>query len=129
MSDGAAVVQYIPGAPRRAFQPGSVVAGIARPLSAVHNNFCLRHFSLCRRPQQLSVSAWVLSPPKFPKERRETRRRDGLTRGLNVPLNGRCGKEGRDQPSTRPGIEPRTSWLAIRDLINCSNLTHTNVQP
>ena len=29
------------------------------------------------------------------------------------------------QPSTRPGIEPRAFWLAVRDLTNCTNLPHS----
>ena len=28
------------------------------------------------------------------------------------------------EPATRPGIEPGTSWLAVRDLSNCANLAH-----
>ena len=28
------------------------------------------------------------------------------------------------QPSTRPGIEPGTFWLVVRDLTNCANLAH-----
>ena len=37
-----------------------------------------------------------------------------------------CG-EGRSfkvHPSTRPGIEPETFWLVVRDLTNCARLTH-----
>ena len=41
----------------------------------------------------LSTSVWVLSSP--PIERRETR------------------------PTTRPGIEPGTVWLAVKDLTHC----------
>ena len=38
-----------------------------------------------------------------------------------------CGKRRLSyvQPLTRPGIELRTFWLAVRDLTNCANLTHT----
>ena len=46
---------------------------------------------------------------------------------LNVPLHERCGerRSPKVQPSTRPGIEPGTSQLAVRDLTNCANLAHT----
>ena len=66
----------------------------------------------------LSTSVWVLLSP--PIERRETRPR------LNVPVHGRCGerRSTKVQPSTRPGLEPGTSWLAVRDLTNCANLAH-----
>ena len=39
----------------------------------------------------------------------------------------RCGAERRSpkaQPSTRPGIEPGTFWLVVRDLTNCQPRTH-----
>ena len=63
----------------------------------------------------LSTSVWVLLSP--PIERRETRPTD----------HGRCGerRSPKVQPSTRPGIEPGTFWLAVRDLTNCANLAHT----
>ena len=50
-----------------------------------------------------------------------------LDQRLNVPVHGRCGerRSPKVQPSTRPGIEPGTSWLAVRDLTNCANLAHT----
>ena len=45
----------------------------------------------------------------------------------NIPVHAWCGKRRspKVQPSTRPGIEPGTSWLAVRDLTNCANLAHT----
>ena len=45
---------------------------------------------------------------------------------LNVPVHGRCGerRSPKVQPLTRPGVEPRTSWLAVRNHTNCTNLPH-----
>ena len=50
-----------------------------------------------------------------------------LDQRLNVPVHGRCGerRSPKVQPSTRPGFELGTSWLAVRDLTNCTNLAHT----
>ena len=49
-----------------------------------------------------------------------------LDQQLNVPVHGRCGERRSPTvyPSTRPGIEPGTFWLAVRDLTNCANLAH-----
>ena len=61
------------------------------------------------------MSAWVLlSPPKNVER---------LDQHLNVAVHGWCGerRSPKVQPSTRPGIEPGTSWLAVRDLTNCAN--------
>ena len=51
-----------------------------------------------------------------------------LDRQLNVPVHGRCGKRRspKVQSSTRPGIETRTSWLAVSNLTNYINLAHTS---
>ena len=45
---------------------------------------------------------------------------------FNVPVHRRCGerRSPKVQPSTRPGIEPRTFRLAVRDLTKCANLAH-----
>ena len=62
----------------------------------------------------LSTSVWVLlSPPKHVER---------LDQWLNVPIHGQCGERRlpKVQPSTLPGIEPRTFWLAVRDLTNCA---------
>ena len=50
-----------------------------------------------------------------------------LDQRFNPPVHGRCGERRSPnvQPSTRRRIEPGTSWLAIRDLTNCANLTRT----
>ena len=68
----------------------------------------------------LSISMWVLLNP--PIERPETDQR------LNAPVHGQCGERRlpKVQPSTRPGIEPWTFWLAVGDLTSCANLAHTN---
>ena len=49
-----------------------------------------------------------------------------LRERVNVPVHGRCGerRSSEVQLSTRPGIEPGTFWLVIRDLTNCANLAH-----
>ena len=41
---------------------------------------------------------------------------------FNVPVHGRCGERRlpKVQPSTRPEIEPGSSWLAVRDITNCA---------
>ena len=46
---------------------------------------------------------------------------------LNVPVHGGSNvlwkrSLPKVQSSTRPGIESKTSWLAVRDLTNCVNL-------
>ena len=54
--------------------------------------------------------------------------RDQQDQLLNFPVNGQCGerRSPKVQPSNRPGIEPGTSWLAVRDLTNCAKpRTHT----
>ena len=45
---------------------------------------------------------------------------------LNVPVHGRCGerRSSKVQHSARPGIEPRTSSLVVRDLTSSANLVH-----
>ena len=50
-----------------------------------------------------------------------------LDQRLNVPVRGQCDerRSPKVQPSTRPGIEPGTSWLAVIDITNCPNLAHT----
>ena len=50
-------------------------------------------------------------------------------RFFNVPVHGRCGERmsPKVQPSTRPGIEAGTFWLAVRDLTNFANLAHTKL--
>ena len=42
--------------------------------------------------------------------------------GLKSLSTDGAAKEGRPKFNSRPGIEPRTSWLAVRDLTNCANL-------
>ena len=46
---------------------------------------------------------------------------------VNIPVHRWCGerRSPKVQPLTRPGIEPRTFWLAVRDLTNCANVAHT----
>ena len=67
----------------------------------------------------LSTSVWVLLSPPIERQRLDQR--------LNVPVHGRCGerRSPKVQPSTRQGLEPGTSRLAVRDLTNCANLAHT----
>ena len=49
---------------------------------------------------------------------------DRLDQQLKVPVHGQCGEKRslKVQPSTRPGIESGSSWLAIGHLTNCVNL-------
>ena len=68
----------------------------------------------------LSTSLWVLS--SSPIKSWDTKPTAWL------PCPPVCCGERRSpkvQPSTRPGIEPGTCWLAVRDLTNCANLAHT----
>ena len=69
----------------------------------------------------LPTSVWVLLslPIEFEKPNQR----------LNVPVHGQCGerRSPKVQPSTRPGIEPGTSWLAVRDLTNCTSLANTTL--
>ena len=53
--------------------------------------------------------------------------RDKTNDLLSLSKDG-VAKQGRPkvQPSTLPGIEPGTFWLAVRDLTNCTKLAHTN---
>ena len=37
----------------------------------------------------------------------------------------KAGRSPKVQTLTRPGVEPGTFWLAVRDLTNCANLAHT----
>ena len=45
-----------------------------------------------------------------------------------IPIHRRCGerRSPKVQPSNRRDIEPGTFCLAVRDLINCANLAHTD---
>ena len=47
-----------------------------------------------------------------------------LDQRLDVPVRKKVAQV---QPSNRPEIEPGTSWLAVRNLSNCANFTHTSV--
>ena len=112
------------GAPRRAFQ---LPVSHEIELKALRRRLWLPPYVRYNSPcvisehvemRSLATTRVLLTPPI---ECRETR--------LNVPVHGRCGerKSPKVQPSTRPGIEPRTSWLAVRDLTNCANLAHTTI--
>ena len=122
------------GAPRGAFQQPVYnkckvpwLRVLARPLQAVHNGFLSETLG-CALSWQSTTPALAYSYRQvcgfFQVPRQNVER---LDHQLNVPVHGRCGerKSPKVQPSTRPGLEPGTSWLAVRDLTNCTNLVHT----
>ena len=75
-------------------------------------------------PIMPSCNFFYLMPSWFRSSVHHSRR---LDQRLNVPVHRRCDERRslQFQPSTRPGIEPGTFWLVVRDLTNCANLAHT----